>query len=51
MPTEFEFEMEDNGEEGWVGDNVNGEPIWVEKFEPKTITLPNGRPQAVGRYL
>lgn len=33
--TEVEVEYEDNGEEGWIGDNYNGEPFWNEKLELK----------------
>ncbi len=36
-PTEIyvEIEMVDNGHEDWYGDNYTGEPIWIEKLEPK----------------
>ena len=33
--TDVEVEYEDNGEEGWIGDDYNGEPFWNEKLELK----------------
>jgi len=34
--TEVQIELEDNGEEEWFGDNYNGQPGWLEKWEVKT---------------
>ena len=34
---EFVVEMIDNGGEDWIGDDINGEPFWNEKLEPKII--------------
>ena len=32
---ELYVEVVDNGEEGWIGDDYNGEPFWNEKLELK----------------
>lgn len=57
MPTEFEFEMVEKCCGIMGGTNKNDELTSTcdicskrHNFQPKTITLPNGRPQAVGRY-
>ncbi len=34
--TEVQIELEDNGEEEWFGDDYNGQPGWLEKWEVKT---------------
>ena len=50
LPKEFIPEMVDNGEEDWIGDDVNGEPFWNEKLEPKIIINSDNKPEYVGTY-
>jgi hypothetical protein len=50
-PVAFECEMVDKGEEDWIGDDINGEPFWNQKLEPKTITNSQGLTQLVGKYI
>jgi len=50
-PVAFESEMIDKGEEDWIGDDINGEPFWNQKLEPKKITNSQGLTQIVGKYI
>lgn len=50
LPKEFIPEFIDNGEEDWIGDDINGEPFWNEKLELKTITNSEGKVELVGTY-
>jgi hypothetical protein len=43
--------MIDKGEEDWIGDDINGEPFWNQKLEPKKITNSQGLTQIVGKYI